>query len=95
MRRNHPFWLSAAITIAATLIICALFSSWLRPFDPTQIDLTQRFLTPSATHWLGTDHLGRDIFPASLCGASTSLGSVLIALGLILCIGTLIGELAG
>lgn len=51
-----------ALLSLALLMIIALTSQWWLPFDPLAIDLPQRLLPPDGTHWLGTDHLGRDIF---------------------------------
>ncbi|SHO56266.1 nickel ABC transporter permease subunit NikC [Vibrio quintilis] len=95
MKRTHPVLLYGAPGIALLLICCALFSPWLHPYDPGTIDLMHRFLPPSPQHWFGTDHLGRDILSRLICGASTSLGSVLAAVGLILLLGLFIGGSAG
>ncbi|MDI5791019.1 hypothetical protein PO124_29360 [Bacillus licheniformis] len=37
--------------------------SLLLPFDPLRTDMANRLQPISMQHWLGTDHLGRDIFP--------------------------------
>jgi ABC-type dipeptide/oligopeptide/nickel transport system permease subunit len=44
--------------------------------DPAAID-QQRLLPPGAAHWLGTDHLGRDIFSRLLAATRVSLGAVM------------------
>ncbi|CAM3589643.1 Nickel transport system permease protein NikC [Vibrio aerogenes CECT 7868] len=95
MKQTNPVMLYGAPAIALLLICCALFSPWLHPYDPTAIDLMHRFLPPSPQHWLGTDHLGRDILSRLICGASTSLGSVMAAIGLIILLGLLMGGSAG
>ena len=51
-----------ALIIIALLALIALTSQWWLPYDPQAIDLPSRLLSPDAQHWLGTDHLGRDIF---------------------------------
>ncbi len=51
-----------AMLVIALLAVIAIGSGWWLPWDPAAIDLQQRLLPPGAAHWLGTDHLGRDIF---------------------------------
>lgn len=84
-----------AIFIIALLIITALTSHWWLPYDPQAIELTQRLLPPNQQHWLGTDHLGRDIFSRLLAATRLSLGSVILCLILILALGLSIGASAG
>lgn len=84
-----------AIIIIALLIITALTSHWWLPYDPQAIELTQRLLPPNQQHWLGTDHLGRDIFSRLLAATRVSLGSVILCLILILALGLSIGGSAG
>ncbi|WP_312073086.1 nickel ABC transporter permease subunit NikC [Atlantibacter sp.] len=84
-----------AFIALALLMFIALTSQWWLPFDPVAINLPQRLLPPDGTHWLGTDHLGRDIFSRLLAATRVSLGSVLAALLLVLTLGLLIGGSAG
>lgn len=63
--------------------------------DPAAIDLQQRLLPPGAAHWLGTDHLGRDIFSRLLAATRVSLGAVMACLLLVLLIGLAVGGSAG
>ena len=76
------------------VLIGALFSPWLAPFDPLDIKPMERLLQPSASHWFGTDNFGRDTLSRSIYGARMAIvigvGSVAIALvG-----GTLVGMLS-
>ncbi|WP_070971989.1 nickel ABC transporter permease subunit NikC [Vibrio sonorensis] len=77
------------------LIAVALFSPWISPYDPNAIDLSQRLQGMSAEHWLGTDHLGRDMFSRLVSATSVSLGAVFATLSLMLVIGVGLGGLAG
>jgi peptide/nickel transport system permease protein len=52
-------------------------------------------LPPSATHWFGTDHLGRDIYARTVHGTSTSLQATSLAVLIALFLGGAIGLLAG
>lgn len=53
-----------ALIAIILLVLIALTAQWWLPYDPQAVDLPSRLLSPDARHWLGTDHLGRDIFPA-------------------------------
>ncbi|STS85854.1 nickel transport system permease protein NikC [Klebsiella pneumoniae] len=76
-----------ALLVIALLAVIAIGSGWWLPWDPAAIDLQQRLLPPGAAHWLGTDHLGRDIFSRLLAATRVSLGAVMACLLLVLLIG--------
>src|SRR5262245_6569710 len=63
--------------------------------NPTRLDVAARLAAPSATHWLGTDDLGRDLFSRIVYGARLSLlvGSAVVVFAL--AVGTTCGLLAG
>lgn len=42
-------------------------------YDPTRTDATETFMPPGPRHWLGTDHLGRDIYSRLVHGARVSV----------------------
>jgi nickel transport system permease protein len=76
-----------SLLIIALLAVVALTSQWWLPYDPQAIDLPSRLLPPGSQHWLGTDHLGRDIFSRLLAATRVSLGSVMACLLLVLALG--------
>jgi peptide/nickel transport system permease protein len=89
---------SAMIGIALTLfwVLAALLAPWLAPYPPNASDLTAlAHPTPSATHLLGTDHLGRDILSRVLWGARTVLTVAPIAVLGATAFGSLVGLAAG
>lgn len=90
---NWPARISGFVVCA--LILIALFGRWLTPYDPDAVDLMLRLQPASASHWLGTDHLGRDILSRIIAGAGVSLGSVAISMLFILTAGVFIGGAAG
>ena len=47
--------------ILAGIILCAAFADVVSPHDPNAIDTLRRLQPPSATNWLGTDEVGRDL----------------------------------
>lgn len=81
--------------MVGVLVLLAVLGPWLAPYDPALVDLSERLLPSSSRHWLGTDHLGRDVLSRLIVGAQLSLGSVLMTLTLVLALGIGIGGLAG
>jgi peptide/nickel transport system permease protein len=84
---------------ALLLLLAALFAPWIAPADPAAQNLPARLQSPSGTHWMGTDELGRDTLSRTLYGARISLFvaiSVVLGCGLTgLAIGLLAGFLGG
>jgi peptide/nickel transport system permease protein len=88
----------AMVGIALTLfwVLAAILAPWLAPHPPNASDLAAlAHPTPSATHWLGTDHLGRDILSRVLWGARTVLTVAPIAVLGATAFGSLVGLAAG
>ncbi|GFM48746.1 permease [Pseudomonas cichorii] len=90
---------SPALTLGGSLILLlllvAIFAPLLSGFDPNQQNIEQRLLPPSASHWLGTDGFGRDLFTRLLYGTRPTLLLVSLVLLLTLPIGVLVGVAAG
>ncbi len=84
-----------AFTVIVLLTLVALTSQWWLPFDPVNISLPQRLMPPDSQHWLGTDHLGRDIFSRLFAATRISLGAVGICLLLVMITGLVVGGTAG
>lgn len=83
------------LVLVGLLVVLALFGQWLAPHDPDVVDLSKRLLPADASHWLGTDHLGRDLLSRLIVGTRLSLGSVLLTLVLVLVLGLAVGGTAG
>jgi len=100
MNEFRRFWRQSALgrwglVVTTLLLICALGASWLAPRDPAAQDLAARLSSPSTSHWMGTDELGRDILSRVLYGARVSMSvsiSVVFVSGIV---GLAIGSLAG
>lgn len=58
-------------------------------------DMANRFAGPSATHWLGTDNFGRDVWVRMALGARLSLTVALASITIACVVGTLVGLLTG
>lgn len=77
------------------LVLVALLSPVLAPYDPLEQNLDGRLQPPSLAHPLGTDDFGRDILSRIIYGARISLRIGLIALSIALSAGTFLGLIAG
>jgi peptide/nickel transport system permease protein len=86
-----------ALGVALVLLVVfgAVFAEWLTPHSPTKLAPLERFQPPSPKHWLGTDQLGRDLFTRDLFGARIALSVALIATGISLAGGLVLGMIAG
>ncbi len=88
------------LAIIAIVVMGAALAPYLTNFRPDEqifdgLTLSGEPLPPNATFWLGTDLLGRDLLTRILYGARTSLFIGIVANGIALVIGTLIGVVAG
>ena len=81
--------------IVFTVLILALLAPFIAPYDPEAIDVKAILLAPSASHWMGTDGLGRDVFSRMLFGARVSLLVGFVAVGIATAIGVVLGAVAG
>ncbi|HSE03274.1 MAG TPA: ABC transporter permease [Methylomirabilota bacterium] len=92
--RRKPLGAAGAFIMAA-IVVTALFADVLATSDPIATEAARTLAPPDAAHWLGSDHLGRDIYSRIVHGARVSLmvgiGSTL--LGSVL--GGIIGLLSG
>ncbi|MEM7505012.1 MAG: hypothetical protein AAF417_23520, partial [Pseudomonadota bacterium] len=60
---------TCGLLIVLVMIIAAFFAPWIAPFDPEENNFESMFVAPGATHLLGTDEFGRDIFSRIVWGA--------------------------
>jgi peptide/nickel transport system permease protein len=65
------------------------------PYSYKETDPTESLLAPGARHWLGTDAEGRDVFARMLYGTRISLSIGIVAVGLYVLIGIVVGAFAG
>ncbi|MDR7481151.1 MAG: ABC transporter permease [Armatimonadota bacterium] len=84
-----------ALVLIAGIAAAAALAPLLAPYDPHAVDPPRRLEPPSRAHWLGTDELGRDVFSRLLYGARISMTVGLVATGIGLMSGVLVGVCAG
>ncbi|MFY1701765.1 ABC transporter permease [Micromonospora sp. WMMA1923] len=77
------------------LLVAAVRPSLLAPGDPLAADPLTVIAPPGAAHWLGTDHLGRDVWTRVVHGAGHSLTIGVAATATAVTAGVLLGLLAG
>ena len=84
--RRRP-WLSFGLLVPLAFVLILALAvwapQWFSHFDPEAVDPDAILMAPDATHWFGTDELGRDLFSRVIYGTSQSLtigvGATLIA----------------
>ena len=85
---------TTGLVIVTVVLTGALFAPWVATHDPDRLDVMNRFAAPSLAHWLGTDHLGRDLYSRLVHGATVAMSVALSAIAIALCLGTPLGILA-
>ncbi|MGW4906255.1 ABC transporter permease [Streptomyces sp. NPDC004270] len=88
---------ASAVGAAVIVLWTAVALLWphLVPYAPDVQRPQDRFLSPSAEHWLGTDQFGRDVFSRTLAGARPVLEVAPAATALAVLAGTVIGLVTG
>lgn len=81
--------------IVCIMIVGAIIGPWLSPYTYAQQNLLEANQGPSASHWFGTDTLGRDLYTRVLYGARISLAVGFVAAAINLVIGVVYGGVAG
>jgi peptide/nickel transport system permease protein len=90
---RHKSFVAGGV-LTALLAGMALLSLVWTPYPVAEIDIPSKLQPPSAAHWLGTDSLGRDIASQLLVGAQNSIVVGIIAVGIGLGFGLLLGCVA-
>jgi peptide/nickel transport system permease protein len=90
---RHPSFRIGAV-LAGLVVLVALVSMAWTPYSPLDIDVSNKLAEPSAEHWFGQDSLGRDVLSLDMAGAQNSLLVGIIAVGVGLTFGTLLGAVA-
>ena len=83
------------LILVVLFIASALFAPFLAPYDPTALDIPARLSGPTATHWAGTDQLGRDTFSRLIFGGRVALKIAVIGVSVALSTGLILGMIAG
>jgi peptide/nickel transport system permease protein len=95
MRRAQSILLWVSVAVLAIVVVVAVAPGLFATHDPLQTDVRAALRPPSGAHLFGTDQSGRDVFSRVVHGAARSLGIGVLATGVALVAGLLIGALAG
>ncbi len=87
--------MTVSLGLLLVIVLLALLAPYISPYDPSAIEMSEKNLGPTASHWLGTDYLGRDMLSRILFGAQTSLLIASCVVGISLVTGVIIGCVAG
>ena len=81
--------------IVLAFVISVIFAPLIAPYDYSKQDIPNRMQGPSQTYWLGTDHLGRDIFSRLVYGSRIAFGTAIPSVAIALVTGIFFGLIAG
>ena len=93
-RRRRSASLAVGGVLVAAMGLAALLSFVWTPHSATELDIPNKLRPPSASHWLGTDPLGRDILSLLIVGSRVSIAVGVIAVGIGIVLGVALGLLA-
>jgi peptide/nickel transport system permease protein len=91
--RHRSFVVGGSILVALSVVVA--IGPSVAPADPLAINPVARLAPPGPTHWLGTDHLGRDLLSRILYGARYSMAVGLGAIALGAVAGWMVGSFSG
>lgn len=84
------------LCVLGVLYLIAILAPVLAPYPLDFLDVTLRRLPPGTPgHWLGTDHLGRDVLSRMIWGSQISLSVGFISMFISITLGTVWGAVAG
>ena len=83
------------LTFLVVLLVVAVFGRFVVPYDPNAVHPADQLAPPSATYWLGTDELGRDVLSRVITAAWPAVQAGVLAVSLAGLVGSVTGLLAG
>jgi peptide/nickel transport system permease protein len=92
--RQHPVGAAGAV-IMLLVVLAAVLAAAVSTHDPVRTDAAHTLVPPGRSHWLGTDHLGRDIYSRIIHGARVSLAVAITTSALGAIVGGAVGLAGG
>ena len=86
---------AAGCAIFGAVLTVLILGPWLWALDPAAQNIVDRLEPPSATYWLGTDNLGRDVFARLVEGGRFTVTIAAISVIISVVIGVAVGVIAG
>lgn len=93
--RKYKIGLIIGLVITIVMFVAVVVSCFYLPYDPNNMNGSEKFLSPSLKHLFGTDNYGRDIFSRTLEGLKTTFLVALFTVLISSVAGTLIGAVTG
>ena len=93
--RRADLGLSLGIIALGVVLVLVFAAPMLLPFDAETMSADAILSPPDVRHWLGTDHLGRDVFARTVLGGRSTLALAVAATALGVGIGASVGMVAG
>lgn len=81
--------------VLCLMTVTAVLAPYIVPYDPMELNLTQRLLPPGPSHLMGTDLVGRDILSRIIYGTRISLMTAVVVVIMEVILGMLVGGGAG
>ncbi|MEA2324469.1 MAG: peptide/nickel transport system permease protein [Solirubrobacteraceae bacterium] len=85
----------AGLSVATVFVVAAILAPLVAPYDPADTNFGSVLQGPSASHVMGTDDLGRDVFSRVVFGARASLEAGVLATLLAMVVAVPLGLVAG
>jgi peptide/nickel transport system permease protein len=92
--RRHRLAVASAVVLLM-MMLAVVLGPYLWPVRINDIDFAAQLQGPSWAHPLGTDDLGQDLLARMLYGGRISLAVGLAAMSVSVCVGTIVGAIAG
>jgi peptide/nickel transport system permease protein len=86
---------TVGLVLASIFVLGSLLAPVIAPYPPNETNYRERLQPPSAEHFFGTDHHGRDVFSRILHGGRVSLQVGALATLLASLVGMPLGLMAG
>ena len=77
------------------ILLAALIGPYIVPYDPLASNTSSALQGPSASHWFGTDQLGRDVFSRVIVATRLDFAIAVFSVALVFLMGGLAGIAAG
>jgi peptide/nickel transport system permease protein len=83
------------LAVVVFFVALAALAPWIAPYDPLATSWSAVRKAPSATHFFGTDEIGRDVLSRVIWGARASLLAGVVSVSISLALGVPLGLTAG
>jgi peptide/nickel transport system permease protein len=85
----------AGLAVLVLMAVLAVFGTLIAPSGTNDIDVNNMLAGPSASHWFGTDEIGRDVLSRVIIAARASMEVSIVSVAIALTAGVVLGLLAG